>query len=335
MKAVQLQGGFSINELHVFDAPEPTPGPGQVLLDMKAWSLNYRDLMIVKGMYNPKLQLPFVPLSDGVGQVIAIGAGVSRVRVGDRVASCFMQGWVEGDITEAKARTSLGGGQAGMLAERVVLSEDGVIHVPAHLTDEQAATLPCAALTAWNALVPSGNLKAGETVLIQGTGGVSLFALQFAKMHGARVFATSGNDGKLQRALDLGAEVGVNYKTEPEWENSVRRWTKDVGVDHIVEVGGAGTLGKSLKAVRHGGNVYLIGVLSGGNAINPLPILMKSVRVQGIFVGSRAMFEAMNRAIEAAKMQPVVDRVFGFDEIQPALRHMENASHFGKICLKR
>lgn len=334
MKAIELQNTFGIDSLHVVERPEPRPGPGQVVLKMRAWSLNYRDLLVVKGLYNPKIRLPMTPLSDGVGEVAAVGEGVTRVKTGDRVAGIFMQQWLAGEVTEAIARSSLGGGGNGMLAEYVVLHEDGVVHVPAHLSDEAAATLPCAGVTAWHALFTEGGLKPGNTVLTQGTGGVSLFALQFARLAGARVLITSSSDAKLTRVLSMGASDGINYKTTPEWEERVRELTGGVGVDHVVELGGAGTLGKSLRAVRMNGRVSLIGVLSGGGQINPMPILMKNVSVQGIYVGSREMFEAMNRAMTAHQVQPVVDRVFPFAEIGAGLRYLESGSHFGKICLR-
>ena len=335
MKVVEVRDKFGLDSLTVTEKPEPRPGSAQVLIKMRAWSLNYRDLLVVKGLYNPKLRFPFVPLSDGVGHIAAVGEGVSRVKVGDRVAGIFMQRWLCGDVNEAKARTALGGGGEGMLAEYVVLHEDGVVHVPEHLTDEEAATLPCAAVTSWHALISEGNLKAGDSVLVQGTGGVSIFALQFARLSGARVLATSSSDAKLERALRLGASDGINYKTTPDWEEKARELTGGSGVDHVVEVGGAGTFAKSLRAVRMNGRIYLIGILSGGGGqVNPTPILMKNARVQGIYVGSREMFEAMNRAIVLHKLRPVVDRVFGFGEIRQALQHMESGAHFGKICLK-
>jgi NADPH:quinone reductase-like Zn-dependent oxidoreductase len=324
---------FDIDALTIADRPQPEPGPGQVLVRMKAWSLNYRDLMLIKGQYNPKLKLPFVPLSDGAGEVAAVGPGVRRVKVGDRVASCFMQDWVGGEPSDAKGKSALGGALPGVLAEYAVLEEDGVVSVPSHLSDEEAATLPCAALTAWHALVESGRVKAGDSVLVQGTGGVSLFALQFAKMHGARVIATSSHEEKLARVRQMGASDGINYKQVPEWGDKVRELTGG-GVDHVVEVGGAGTLNQSLRAVRTAGHVALIGVLAGPGNVNPLPVLMKSIRIHGIFVGSRDMFEAMNRAIALQQMHPVIDRVFPFTEIRQALRHMESGSHFGKICLR-
>jgi NADPH:quinone reductase-like Zn-dependent oxidoreductase len=335
MKAVELQNTFGIDSLVVVERPQPRPGAGQALLKMRAFSLNYRDLLVVKGLYNPKLRLPLVPLSDGVGEVVALGDGVTRVKTGDRVAGLFVQKWLAGEPTEATARSSLGGGGAdGILAEYVVLDQDGVVPVPAHLTDEEAATLPCAAVTAWHALITAGRLQPGDSVLVQGTGGVSLFALQFARLAGARVLATSSSDAKLERARQLGAADGINYKTTPDWDERVRALTGGTGVDHVVEVGGAGTLGKSLRAVRIGGTISLIGVLSGGGQVNPMPILMKSVRVQGIYVGSRDMFEAMNRAIALHQLRPVVDRVFPFAEIKEALRYLESGSHFGKVCLR-
>jgi NADPH:quinone reductase-like Zn-dependent oxidoreductase len=334
MKVYELQDSFGIDSLVLAERPPPQPAAGQVLLKMRAWSLNYRDLMVVKGIYQPNLRLPMTPLSDGVGEVAGLGEGVSRVKLGERVAGIFMPHWLDGEPTEAKAKSALGGGAAGVAAEYAVLDADGVVPVPEHLTDEEAATLPCAAVTAWHGLITSGRVRAGDTVLIQGTGGVSLFALQFAGMFGARVIATSSRDEKLARVLDLGASDGINYKTVPEWGQRVRELTGGVGVDHVVEVGGAGTLGQSLRAVRMGGRISLIGVLSGGGRIDPTPILMKNVCVQGIFVGSRAMFEAMNEAITRHRMRPVVDRVFPFGELRDALRHMERGAHFGKIALR-
>ena len=334
MKAYELQGGFGIDSLQVVERPQPEPGPGQILLKLRAWSLNFRDLMTVLGTYNPKLKLPFTPLSDGVGEVTAVGSGVTRVKVGDRVAGIFMQKWLEGEPSEAKGQSALAGSIPGLLAEYAVLHEDGVVHVPQHLSDDEAATLPCAAVTAWHALVSAGGVKAGDVVLVQGTGGVSLFALQFAKLLGARVIATSSSDAKLARAKELGAADGINYKTTPEWGQRARELSGK-GVDHIVEVGGAGTLTESLRAIRMGGRISLIGVLSGAGQVNPIPILMKNVCVQGIYVGSRAMFEAMNRAISLHRVKPVVDRVFPFEQVREALRHMESGAHFGKIVIRR
>lgn len=334
MKVYEIQGGFGVDALRLAERPQPQPGPGQVLLKLRAISLNYRDLLTVKGTYNPKLRLPSVPVSDGVGEVVAIGEGVTRVKTGQRVAGIFMPGWLEGELDDAKARTALGGAVDGLLAEYAVLSQDSVVAVPEHLSDEEAATLPCAAVTAWHGLVCAGGVKPGDSVLVQGTGGVSLFALQFARLAGARIFITSSSDEKLARAKALGASEGVNYRTTAEWGDTVRQLSGGRGVDHVIEVGGAGTLGQSLRAVRTAGHIALIGVLSGHGQFNPVPILMKGVRVTGIYVGSRAMFESMNRAIALHQMKPVVDRVFDFAQAAEAFRHMESGAHFGKIVIR-
>ncbi|MEB3182062.1 MAG: NAD(P)-dependent alcohol dehydrogenase [Nostocaceae cyanobacterium] len=334
MKVFEIQHQFGLDSLTLTNKPEPIPNYGQILIKLRATSLNYRDLMVVKGLYNPNLPLPLTPFSDAVGEVLAVGEGVTRVKVGERVAGIFFQKWLSGEFTDAQAKSDLGGNLPGLLAEYAVLHEDGVVHVPEHLSDEEAATLPCAAVTAWQALVTQGTVKAGDTVLIQGTGGVSLFALQFAQLLGARVIATSSSDEKLERVLAMGASNGINYKRTPNWEKVVRELTDGLGVDHIVEVGGAGTLEKSMGAVRRGGCISLIGVLAGGTEVNPLPIVMKNIRIQGIYVGSREMFIAMNRAISLHKLRPVVDRVFAFEEARQALEYMQTGLHFGKICLR-
>jgi NADPH:quinone reductase-like Zn-dependent oxidoreductase len=333
MKVYEIRDGFGLDKLVPAERPQPQPGPGEVLLRVRAVSLNYRDLLVARGQYNPKLPLPRIPVSDAAGEVAAVGPGVTRVRVGERVAGLFMPGWVEGELTEAKAKTALGGAVDGVLAEYAVLPAEGVTPVPTHLSDEEAATLPCAAVTAWHALFGVRPVKPGDSVLVQGTGGVSLFALQFARLAGARVIATSSSDAKLKRAIELGASDGVNYKSTPEWGDRVRELSGG-GVDHVIEVGGAGTLGQSLRAVRTGGHVALIGVLSGGGQVNPVPILMRGVTVQGIFVGSRATFEAMNRTIALHQLRPVVDRVFPFAEAPAAFRYMESGAHFGKIVIR-
>lgn len=235
MKVYEIQSKFGLDSLTLKERAEPSPSFGQVLIKLRAASLNYRDLMVVKGLYDPNLPLPLIPMSDGVGNVVAVGEGVTRVKTGDRVAGIFMQKWLSGELTEAKAKSALGGAIDGLLAEYAVLHEDGVVHLPEHLTDEEAATLPCAAVTAWNALIASGGVKAGDTVLIQGTGGVSLFALQFAQLVGARVIATSSSNEKLSRVRQMGASDGINYKQTPDWGKKVRELTTGVGVDHVVE----------------------------------------------------------------------------------------------------
>lgn len=333
MKAYRLHELSGASGLKLEDLPDPAPGAGEVLIRLRALSLNFRDLLMCKGLYNPKVRLPCVPVSDGAGEVVAIGQGVSRYKPGDRVVANFMPGWVEGPPDEDKARSALGGGGDGLLAELATVPEQGLLPIPPHLSFEEAATLPCAAVTAWNALVESGGIKPGDSVLVQGTGGVSLFALQFAHLAGARIIVISKSDQKLERAIKMGASDAINYTTTPDWDKRVRELTGGKGVDLIVEVGGAGTLPTSLKAVRLGGYIALIGVLSGGGDINPVPILMKNIRVQGIFVGSRRMFESMNRAIEAAGLHPVVDRVFSFDQAREAMKYLESGAHFGKVVI--
>ncbi|MBL8152441.1 MAG: NAD(P)-dependent alcohol dehydrogenase [Blastocatellia bacterium] len=335
MKVIEIQEKFGIDSLKIAEREEPTPSHGNIVVKVKATSLNYRDLLTVQGLYNPKQKLPLIPLSDGVGEVVAIGEGVSRVKVGDRVAGIFAQKWVSGNPTKAKMVTTLGGPLDGMLAEYALLHEDGVVHVPEHLTDEEAATLPCAAVTAWSALVTYGQLKAGETVLVQGTGGVSIFALQFAKLMGAKVIVTSSSDEKLQKAKELGADELINYHSTPSWEKRVREITGGEGVDHIVEVGGAGTFDRSLKSIKFAGQISVIGILSGlATEVNLIPILMQNVRIQGIIVGSRETFEDMNRAVSVNKLKPVIDKVFSFGETKEAFNYMASAGHFGKIVIK-
>lgn len=331
MKAYELQRSGAGNALVLAERPEPIPGPGQVVVRVRAVSLNYRDLVILD---NPAQPTPRIPISDGAGEVVAVGAGVTRVAVGDHVAATFFQNWTAGPTFAAIHDAALGGSLDGMLAEKVALSEEGVVRLPDHLTYEEAATLPCAAVTAWMALVEQGGLKAGDTVLLLGTGGVSLFGLQFAKMHGARVILTSSSDAKRERARALGADETINYRATPDWEKAVWALTGKRGVDHVLEVGGAGTLEKSLRAVRYGGIVSLIGVLTGfGAQINPIPIMQKSARLQGIYVGSRATFEAMNRAIAQATLKPIIDRVYPFAEAYAAYDYLKSGAHFGKVVI--
>jgi NADPH:quinone reductase-like Zn-dependent oxidoreductase len=334
MKLYQLQNNQGLDSLTLIERPDPQPGYGQVVVRVRATSLNYRDLIIGKGQ-NPAIAFPVIPMSDGAGDVVAIGEGVTRVKVGDRVAGIFFQDWQSGEINKSIMRSGLGGEIDGMFAEYVVLNQMGVVLLPDHLSYEEAATLPCAAVTAWHGLVSKGNLKAGDTVLALGTGGVSIFALQFAKLQGARVIITSSSDKKLAQAQALGADATINYKTHPDWEKEVYRLTDSVGVDHVVEVGGSGTLEKSIQAVRYGGRISLIGVLTGfTGAINPQPILGKSIVLQGIYVGSREMFEAMNRAIAQAQLKPVIDRVFPFTEARAAYDYLQSGSHFGKVVIR-
>lgn len=333
VNALVIDKAFGLENLAHVERPIPTPGTGEVLIRVHAASLNYRDVLIARGQYNPRLKFPRVLGSDCAGVVEAVGHGVTRFKPRDRVISCFMQNWIEGPISEEAVKSTLGSDRDGVFAEYVVLGEQGVVYAPDRLTFEEAATLPCAAVTAWNALLGAG-CGPGKTVLLLGTGGVSIFALQFAKALGARVLITSSHDEKLARAQALGAEAGLNYKTHPDWEKWVREQCGGVGADIVIEVGGAGTLDRSIKAVRIGGHIALIGVLAGGNAFNPMPILMKAVRIQGVFVGSRAMFVDMDRLIVGEGVTPVVDRVFPFAEAAAALHYLESGSHFGKVVLK-
>lgn len=318
MKAWQLDG-WSIDNLALVERPQPRPGAGQVLLRMKAASLNYRDLVVARRGYGPQTgELPLVPLSDGVGEVIEAGPGVARVAVGDRVCPNFFQPDGKG----------LGGPHDGVLQEYRVFDEKGVSKIPDHLSDEEAATLPCAALTAWTAIVVEGRTKPGDSVLVQGTGGVSLFALQFARLCGARVTVVSGSDAKLARAKALGAEHGINYRTTPEWGKESR------GHDLVVDVGGAESVPQSLRAVRARGTICLIGVVSGQSITLPLgPIVTRHVRLQGVAVGTLQGFEAMLRAVAQHRLQPVVDKVFEFGALRAALDYLASGAHFGKICL--
>jgi NADPH:quinone reductase-like Zn-dependent oxidoreductase len=335
VKAIEIQGSFGLENLRLVDRPEPSVGPGQVKLRMRAASLNYRDFLTVTGMYNPKQPLPLIPCSDGVGEVVEVGEGVSRFQVGDRVAPIFAQRWLAGAPEVDRLRSTLGGPLDGTLAELLVVSEEGAVKLPAHLSDEEGACLPCAAVTAWSALVTDGGLRAGQTVLVLGTGGVSIFGLQIAHHHGARVIVTSSSDEKLARAQELGAWKGINYRENPDWGKEVRKLTGGRGVDHILEVGGAGTLSQSLGAVTMGGRIALIGVLAG--VVSDIPvtrILMNKVTVAGVLVGHRESFEDMNRAFEVGEIRPVVDQVFPLAETRQALEHMAAGKHFGKIVIR-
>ena len=333
MRAWQIVGEGGIDALELVERPSPEPAPGQVKVRVRANSINYRDLNAVRTPARMGLAFPRIPNSDGAGDVTALGAGVSGIAAGDRVAGCFFQNWAAGEVSAAVMASAQGGTLDGMLAEEVVLDADGVVPIPAHLDHADAATLPCAALTAWHALVEKGRLKAGDTVLLLGTGGVSVFALQLCTLMGARAIVTSKSDDKLARARTMGASRTINYAETPDWAAAVRDFTGGAGVDHVVEVGGGGTLAQSIEAVRIGGHVAMIGVLTQGT-VDPTPILRKSIRLNGIYVGSRAMFLAMNAAIEAGGLKPVIDRRFAFADAPDAYRCMETAGHFGKIVIE-
>lgn len=331
MRAWQISS-FGVDSLEFVDRPSPVPGPGEVLIQVRAVSFNYRDLMVVKGQYNPKMKLPRIPCSDGAGEVVSVGEGVTMWNPGDRVAGIFMQNWLDGPASPAKIKGALGGDVDGMLAEQVVLKESGLVAIPEHLSFEEAATLPCAAVTAWNAL-RVGDLAPGQTVLIQGTGGVSIFALQFAKLMGARVLGISGSPGKLERARSLGLDDALNYRETPDWDRWVLERTGGEGADLIVEVGGMGTLPRSLRALRMGGFIAQIGVLTGPGEALPLPLILhKQARIQGIYVGSRRDFEEMNKAVKLASLKPLTE-CFAWDQAREVLRRMEQRTHFGKLVL--
>jgi NADPH:quinone reductase-like Zn-dependent oxidoreductase len=336
MRVFQIQGDWGMDHLQLATRPDPRPGPGQVLLRMKAASLNYRDLVVPNRGYGSFTgNLPLIPISDGVGEVVEIGSGVARVKVGDRVCPCFHQGWTAGEPSLERLTQTLGGPIDGTMADLMCLSENGVAKVPAHLSDEEAAALPCAALTAWSAIVTYDELRPGSRVLVQGTGGVALFALQFAKLLGAHVTVISSSDAKLARAKQLGADAGINYTAAPEWSKPAREASGGAGFDHIVELGGEKTLPQSLRCIRPGGTISMIGVLSGAALSAPLGLVVtRQVRLQGITVGHRDGFEAMLRAVDQHKVKPVLDRTFAFAQLKEAMAYLKSGAHFGKIVIK-
>lgn len=334
MRAWEIER-FGLAELRPVERPDPVPGPGQVRVRFRAVSLNFRDVLMVEGKYNPRQKLPLVPCSDGAGVVEAVGAGVTRWAVGARVMPNFAQGWLAGRETREKMKTTLGGPLDGTLRELGVFSEEGLVAIPEHLTDEEAATLPCAAVTAWNALAGKGSVRAGDTVVTLGTGGVSIFVLQLARLFGARVIVTSSSNDKLARAQELGAWHGINYLERPDWADAVLEVTGGAGADHVVELGGAGTLGQSLKAVRPGGEISIIGVLAGAvTELNVTSVLMRGLRLQGVLVGSREHFEDLNRALAHHRLRPVLDRTFDFGDAPAAFRYLATGRHFGKVVVR-
>lgn len=327
---------FGIDNLSIQEIPTPEPAAGEVLIKFHAASLNFRDLMVVKGAYNPRMKMPAVPFSDGAGEIVAVGENVTKWNVGDRVMPIFVQQWFDGEANDKNRRTALGAGAEwdGVLREYGSFDQESIVAVPEHLSYEEASTLPCAAITAWHAIVESGKAKAGETLLTLGTGGVSIFALQFAKMLGLEVISTSGSNEKIEKLKELGVDHTINYRETPDWHKTVLEITNKVGVDHVIEVGGAGTVSRSINAVRTSGHVALIGALTGGEGIDPVSIFMRLIRLQGVFTGSRRMFEDMNKAISENKIKPVIDTVFEFGDAAAALKYMEGGNHFGKIVVK-
>jgi len=333
MRAYRLSA-FGIEHLELAEIAPPHPGPGEVLLNVQAVSLNYRDYLVALGSYNPKLRLPTAPLSDGAGVVAAVGPGVTRVQAGDRVMSHFVAGWLEGPFRQEYLATTLGTPGPGLAAEQVVLPAEAVVPWPDGYDAARAATLPIAALTAWSALVTVGQVTAGQTVLTLGTGGVAIFTLQLAKAMGCRVIITSSSAEKLERARVLGADHTINYRTTPNWEDAVLGFTEGVGVDLTVETAGPGTLDQSLKATRAAGTVALLGALTGRQGpVTTGLILMKRLKVCGIMVDSRAAFFDLCRFIAAHQIQPIIGQCFAFEQLPEALRYMESGRHFGKIVV--
>jgi NADPH:quinone reductase-like Zn-dependent oxidoreductase len=335
MRVFQIEGEWGMDHLRLSTRPEPVAGPGQVVVRMKASALNYRDLVVPNRGYGSRTgTLPLIPVSDGVGEVTAIGPGVHRVAPGDRVCPTFFQGWPGGEPDAFRLAGSLGGPIDGTMAEYMCLSEEGVVKVPARLSDVEAATLPCAALTAWSALTTCATTRPGDHVLVQGCGGVALFAVAFAKLHGAHVTVITSSDERVARVRAQGADATVNYRAVPEWAKATREITGGRGYDLIVELGGEATLPQTLRCIRPGGTVLMIGVLSGGAMAASLGLVItRQVRLQGVTVGHRDGFEAMLRAIEQHRVTPTVDRVYAFAELKAALAYLASGAQFGKVCI--
>lgn len=326
--------GDGIERLKLNEQPKPLVKPNEILVKMTAASLNYRDLLVINGVKNWKPIAPRIPISDSVGEITAIGANVKRWKIGERVAGIFLPKWIDGELTAENKSIALGGSATdGVLAENVTFDEQSVVKIPDSLSDIEAATLPVAAITAWHAIRRS-KVQKGETVLIQGTGGVSLFALQFAHALGALPIVISSSDEKLKKAQELGAIATVNYKIFPDWEEKILEITNGKGVDHVIEVVGGENLNKSLIAVKVSGTISFIGLIAGLNApIDTYQFVMKNVSIYGIETGSREMFEEMNSFIEKHQIKPIIDKTFAFNEIRAALKYLESGAHFGKIVI--
>lgn len=336
MKVIQLSDGFGIAHLSLYEQPKPNPGVGEVLVKLEAASLNYVDLLVVKGLLNPYLPLPYIPVCDGAGVIEQIGQGVTAFKPGDKVVTTFIPDWIDGkptsQTTDYSTRQGLGA-VPGQPSEYKVFSVNQLVHSPTNLSALEASTLPIAGLTAWNALKYS-NLQAGQTVLLHGTGGVSIFALQFAKAQGTTVIITSNNDDKLKRAQQLGADFLINYKTTPDWEAVVHQVTEGNGADVVVETVGGRNLQRSLNAVRMGGHIPVVGLLDGfDSSVNALTLLHQQVTIHGMEVGSTQDFVAMNQAIAAHDIHPVIDAKFTLDQIQVAFKYLEQGQHFGKVAI--
>lgn len=335
MRVFQIEGDWGMQNLKLSHRPKPAAGPGQVLVRMAASSLNYRDLVVPERGYGSYTgTLPLIPISDGVGTVCEVGPDVHRVVVGDRVCPTYFQNWIGGEPDLERLTQSLGGPIDGTMTEIMCLSEQGVVKVPSHLTDAEAASLPCAALTAWSALTTGSTIKSGDRVLIQGCGGVALFAVQFAKLLGAHVTVITSSEERMDRVRQLGADAVINYRAVPEWAKATRDITLGRGYDLIIELGGEQTLPQSLRCIRPGGTIAMIGILSGSSMATSLGLIItRQVRLQGVTVGHRDGFEAMIRAIDQHKVQPVVDRIFGFEDLKDAMAYLKSGAQFGKVCI--
>lgn len=333
MRAYEVRPRPEFESLTLVERPSPSVGPSDIRVRVRAISLNYRDLNIARNAV--KRSAPVIPVSDGAGEVVEVGKAVSRWKVGDQVIASFFPTWISGSLSDFHHANALGGGRDGMLAEEVVLPETAWVRLPDGLSFEEGATLPCAGLTAWNALFESASLKPGETVLVQGTGGVSVFALQLAKAAGARAIVTSSSEQKRRRAQELGADHVIDYRAEPSWGKAAKAWTGDRGVDLVVEVGGPGTFDQSAAALRYGGTMSILGVLTGTSGpVNTYAIFHHALRIAGVYVGSVEMLERFVSALTATKIRPIIDRVFGFEEVPAAYRHLASGAHFGKVVVR-
>ncbi len=334
MRAFQFNE-FSIQSLKLVELPEPKiQKPNEVKVCFKAQSLNFRDYLMITGLYNPKQKLPLIPLSDGAGEVIEVGKEVTRFQKGDRVSPIFIQNWISGEIPSDALKKSLGGPLNGTLCEYLIFPDSGLVMIPKNMSFIEASTLPCAALTAYNALVTHARLKRDDQVLIIGSGGVSIFAIQIAKALGAHVITVTSQENKIEMLHDLGADNLIHSKAYPHWHKEVLRLTEKRGVDVVVEIGGGGTLEKSILSTRRGGHISLIGVLAGGAVnMNLLPIIMRHLCLQGILVGSKAQFDLMNSFFEKTKIKPAIHKVFSFEESVHALEYLKAGNHVGKICI--
>ncbi|MBN8738299.1 MAG: NAD(P)-dependent alcohol dehydrogenase [Lysobacterales bacterium 69-70] len=334
MQAYHVHPGKNFDGIVAIRRAQLAPGPYEVRVRIRAVALNYRDLMVIRGDYSGGDAAPVVPASDGAGDVVEVGDKVTRVKVGDRVATTFFANWVEGRQTPEKSRNSFGGLIDGALAEEIVVSQDSLFKVPGHLDYHEAATLTCAGTTAWNSLFVEGRARPGDSVLLLGTGGVSIWGLQLAKAAGLRTLITSSSDAKLERARALGADVTINYATTPDWHEEVLRATGGEGVEVVIEVGGAGTLKKSLQATRMGGTVAIVGGVSGwGSELDPFQMIRGAKHLSGIYVGSLTMLEDLARFVALHRIKPVVDRVFPFAQARAAYEYLDSGSHFGKVVI--